>query len=103
MANIEGKTIDPDLFYSNKEELKKKFKQEESGIKTEIKQHLPEPIQKMLDTQEGTYALIFIAVIAVILFFKMIGFAFNLFWKILLLFSIASAAFFLYSYFNGVG
>ncbi len=100
MAENEVKTINPDFFYTNKEELKKKLKKEESGIKTEIKQHLPEPIQNMLDTKEGTYALIFIAIIAVILFFKIIGFAFNLFWKILLVLSIASAAFFLYSYFS---
>ncbi len=101
MAEIDVKTINPDFFYTNKDEIKKKLKEEKSGIKTEIKQHLPEPIQKMFETQEGTYALIFILIIGVILFFKVIGFAFNLFWKVLLLLSIASAAFFLYSYFSG--
>ncbi len=103
MSDKKEHIINPDFFYTNKEEIKKKLKEEESGIKTEIKQHLPEPIQKMLDTQEGTYALIFILIIGIIIFFKIVGFAFNLFWKILLILSIASAAFFLYSYFNAVG
>ncbi len=83
-----------------KEELQKKIEEkQDKSLKQEIKQYLPQPMQKMLDTQEGTYLLIALAIIFVFLAVKVIGFAFNLFIRIGFILAVAAALYFGYVYF----
>ena len=97
--------MDPLDLYGNKKEFEKKFEkakeQKINEIKQDIKKILPEPIGKMLDTPEGTYALISIAVVIFIMFLKMIGMTLKFFLKLILFISILAAAYFLYLYFYG--
>ncbi|WP_457623705.1 hypothetical protein [Persephonella sp.] len=92
-----------DLYKADKEEIKKKFEEnieeKKAEIKNSIEKVVPEPIKNMLQTEEGTYALIAISIIIVLLTARTVGMAFRLVSKIILLLSIAAAVYFSYLYF----
>ncbi len=85
-----------------KEELEKEKgsdQEKEFSIKQEVKKYLPEPMQKMLDTQEGTFALIAIAIVMSFIAVKVIGFAFNILFRIAFIVALIAAVYFSYVYF----
>ncbi|NPA52561.1 MAG: hypothetical protein GXO22_06670 [Aquificae bacterium] len=92
--------IDFGELLKSKEELEEKLeKTQDKSLKQEIKKYLPEPMQEMLDTQEGTYLLIALAIILAFIAIKVVGFAFNFLLKIGFILAIIVAAYFGYVYF----
>jgi len=96
-------TINPDFFYETPDKFKKQLKQKEEGIKQTIKHYLPQPAQKMLDSTEGTIALIAIAFVILVVLFKVVGIVFNLAFRIIFIVAVAVIIYFLYTYFTGGG
>lgn len=97
--------MNPLDLYEGREEFKKKFekaKEEKvSQIKQELKKYLPHPFDNMLDTPEGTYALIAIAVAIFIMFLRVVGMTLRFVSKLILIGSILAALYFSYLYFSG--
>ncbi|WP_456401569.1 hypothetical protein [Persephonella sp.] len=93
-----------DLYQSDKEELKKKLEhgieEKKEQIKETVGKVLPQPAKNMLQTPEGTYALIAIAVILVILLARAAGMALKLLSKLILLVAVGAAIYFSYLYFT---
>ncbi|WP_457641483.1 hypothetical protein [Persephonella sp.] len=93
-----------DLYPTTKEEFKKKLEkgleEKKSEIKQTVEEFLPDPAKKMLQTEEGTYALIAIAIVMVLVILKAVGVAMKFFLKLVLFLSIAAAIYFSYLYFT---
>jgi len=93
--------MDPLDFYGGKEKLEKAKEEKVQEIKQSIKEHLPPPFNKMLDTPEGTYALIAMAIAIFIIFLRLVGMTLKFFSKLVLIASILAALYFSYLYFSG--
>ena len=92
--------VDFEKLLKSKEELEKEFQGKDNfSIKQEIKKYLPEPMQKMLDTQEGTYALIALTIVVSLLTVKIIGVAFNFVFRVEFILALIAAMYFSYVYF----
>ncbi len=92
--------VDFEKLLKSKEELEKEFQGKDNfSIKQEIKKYLPEPMQKMLDTQEGTYALIALTIVVSLLTVKIIGVAFNFLFRVVFILALIAAMYFSYVYF----
>jgi len=99
----EEHTINPDFFYETPEKFKKQLEQKKKNFKQTIKQYLPEPAQKMLDSTEGTIALIAIAFVILVVLFKVVGLVFNLAFRLIFIVAVIVIIYFLYTYFTGGG
>ncbi|MBK3332983.1 hypothetical protein GWK41_07865 [Persephonella atlantica] len=99
--------MNPLDLYEGREEFEKKLEktkeQKLQQVKESIKKYLPHPLDNMLDTPEGTYALIAMAVAIFILFLRLVGMTLRLVSKLLLILSIMAAIYFSYLYFTGSG
>ncbi|WP_457626674.1 hypothetical protein [Persephonella sp.] len=99
--------MNPLDLYEGKKEFKEKFEktkeQKIHEIKQSIKKYLPPPAKNMLDTPEGTYALIAIAVAIFIIFLRIVGMTLRLVSKLILILSIIAAVYFSYLYFSNTG
>ncbi|WP_457643214.1 hypothetical protein [Persephonella sp.] len=93
--------MDPLDIYGNREQLEKAKEKKLQEIKKSIQEKLPHPMDKMLDTPEGTYALIAIAVALFIVFLRLVGMTLKFFSKLVLIVSILAALYFSYLYFYG--
>ncbi|WP_457638878.1 hypothetical protein [Persephonella sp.] len=93
--------MDPLDIYGNREQLEKAKEKKLQEIKKSIQEKLPHPMDKMLDTSEGTYALIAIAVALFIVFLRLVGMTLKFFSKLVLIVSILAALYFSYLYFYG--
>ncbi len=93
--------VDFEKLLKSKEELEKELKKDdkEFSIKQEVKKYLPDPMKKMLDTQEGTYALIAIAIVLSFITVKIVGVAFNFLFRIVFILALIAAIYFSYVYF----
>ncbi len=92
--------VDFEKLLKSKEELEKELQEKDNfSIKQEIKKYLPEPMQKMLDTQEGTYALIALTIVVSLLTVKVIGVAFNFLFRVVFILALIAAIYFSYVYF----
>ncbi len=92
--------VDFEKLLKSKEELEKELQEKDNfSIKQEIKKYLPEPMQKMLDTQEGTYALIALTILVSLLTVKVIGVAFNFLFRVVFILALIAAIYFSYVYF----
>ncbi len=92
--------VDFEKLLKSKEELEKELQGKDNfSIKQEIKKYLPEPMQKMLDTQEGTYALIALTIVVSLLTVKIIGVAFNFLFRVVFILALIAAMYFSYVYF----
>jgi len=93
-----------DLYKTDKEEIKKKIEkgleEKKSEIKKSLEKILPQPAKNMLQTDEGTYALIAITIVLVLLLARAAGMAFKLLSKLIFLISLAAAVYFSYVYFT---
>ncbi len=93
-----------DLYKADKEEIKEKIEkgieQKKTEIKKSIEKVVPVPVKNMLQTDEGTYALIAAAVVVVLLTARAAGMAFKFLSKLILLISLAAAVYFSYIYFT---
>ncbi len=99
--------MNPLDLYEGKEDFQKKFEktkeQKLHEIKESIKKYLPHPMDNMLDTPEGTYALIAMAIAIFIIFLRVVGMTLRLVSKLVLILSIMAAIYFSYLYFSGAG
>ncbi|MDQ7056885.1 MAG: hypothetical protein Q9M89_10770 [Persephonella sp.] len=99
--------MNPLDLYEGREEFKKKLEktkeQKIHEIKESIKKYLPHPMDNMLDTPEGTYALIALAIAIFIIFLRIVGITIRLVSKLVFILSIVAAIYFSYLYFTGAG
>ena len=99
--------MNPLDLYEGREEFKEKFEktkeQKVQEIKESIKKYLPHPMDNMLDTPEGTYALIALAIAIFVIFLRVVGMTLRLVSKLVLIVSIIAAIYFSYLYFSGTG
>jgi len=93
--------MEPLDFYGGKKEFEKAKEEKIQEIKHSIKEHLPPPFKGMLDTPEGTYALIAMAVVIFIIFLRIVGITLKFFSKVILILALLAALYFSYLYFSG--
>ncbi|WP_456393131.1 hypothetical protein [Persephonella sp.] len=93
--------MDPLDLYGGKKEFEKAKEKKIQEIKQSIKEYLPPPFNGMLDTPEGTYALIAMAIAIFIIFLRIVGMTLKFFSKLILILSILAALYFSYLYFSG--
>jgi len=86
------------------EEKAQKIYQETIGeIKHKIENFSPEPIKDMLETETGTYFIISVVIILIIVFLRFVGGVLSFIFKVILLISTLSAIFFFVLYILGKG
>ncbi len=99
--------MNPMDLYEGREKFEKQFEkakeQKVHEIKQTLKKYLKKKKKNMLDTPEGTYALIAIAIVILILFLKVVGMTLRLVSKLILIISLLAAVYFSYLYFTGTG
>ena len=95
--------MDPLDFYKGEKGFKKSLNQfleeKKHELKEQVKKVLPDPMDKMLDTQEGTYALIAAAIVIAIFLLKIAGMTLRFFSRLILFVSILAMLYFGYLYF----
>ena len=96
--------MDPLDIYGDKKHLKKAFsgfiEEKKKDFKEYVKKILPPPASKMVDTPEGSYTLIAIAIMIFILFLKFAGITLRFFSKLIFFLALIAAIYFGYLYFT---